>query len=95
MTDEQRQNVANYMANFEVVIGVVSKHLEDISTGAITASRMALQGDESSAIAAIRMLLESMRRIRDGLDEDVKKLEQEFDEILESRPKSESETSQT
>lgn len=86
MTDEQRQNVANYMANFEVVIGVVSKHLEDISTGAITASRMALQGDEGSAIAAIRMLLESMRRIRDGLDEDVKKLEQEFDEILETRP---------
>lgn len=93
MTSEQRQNVAAYMANFEILIGVVSESLENISTGAITASRMALKDDETNTVNAIKVLLGSVKRLRNILNEDYKTLETRLYEIVES--KSESETSQT
>lgn len=93
MTSEQRQNVAAYMANFEILIGVVSESLENISTGAITASRMALKDDETNTVNAIKVLLGSVKRLRNILNEDYKTLETRLYEIVE--PKSESDTSQT
>lgn len=95
MTDEQRIIVASRLANVETLIGVSIEHLEEISTGAITLSRMALKDDESMTVTGIRLLLGDVKRFRDFLDKQYELLENRFGEILESRPKSESETSQT
>lgn len=95
MTSKQRQNVAGRLANVELLIGVSMQHLEEISTGAITLSRMALKGEDRSTIAGMKLLLGDVKRFRDFLDKQYELLENRFGEILELRPKSESETSQT
>ncbi len=95
MTSEQRQNVASRLANVETLVAVAMEHLEEISTGAITLSRMALKGEDRSTIAGMKLLLGDVKRFRDFLDKQYELLENRFGEILELRPKSESETSQT
>lgn len=78
MTDEQRQNVADYLATIEEILAVVTGNSQDVGASAVHASRMALEGNEFMTSAAFEIFLRDFKGFRDYLNTTYGILERRF-----------------
>ena len=55
MTDEQRQNVADYLATIEEIVAVITANSQDVGANTIVAARTALEGNVIMTSAAFEI----------------------------------------
>lgn len=94
MTDEQRQNIADYLATIEEIVAVVTGLSQDVGANTIVAARTALEGNEIMTSAAFKIFLRDFKGFRDYLNTTYEILERRFHDTFGDE-QSESETSQT
>lgn len=68
MTDEQRQNIADYLATIEEIVAVITANSQDVGANTIVAARTALEGNEIMTSAAFEILLRDFKGFRDYLN---------------------------
>ena len=94
MTDEQRQNIADYLATIEEIMAVITASSQDVGANTIIAARTALEGNVIMTSAAFEIFLRDFKGFRDFLNTTYGILERRFHDTFGGE-QSESETSQT